>query len=52
MIAAVERRQAVDDTTQGAGWVAFAGIMILIAAVLNVIWGIGANRQGQFLYRG
>jgi hypothetical protein len=38
----------VNDTTQGAGWVAFAGIMILIAAVLNVIWGIAAIDKASF----
>jgi hypothetical protein len=38
----------VDDTTQGVGWVAFAGIMILIAAVLNVIWGIAAIDKASF----
>ena len=38
----------MNDTTQGAGWVAFAGIMILIAAVLNVIWGIAAIDKASF----
>jgi hypothetical protein len=48
MIAAGRKETAVDDTTQGAGWVAFAGIMILIAAVLNVIWGIAAIDKASF----
>jgi hypothetical protein len=38
----------VNDTTQGAGWVLFAGIMILIAGVLNVIWGIAAIDNANF----
>jgi hypothetical protein len=38
----------VNDTTQGAGWVAFAGIMVLIASVLNVIWGIAAIDKASF----
>jgi hypothetical protein len=38
----------MNDSTQGAGWVAFAGIMILIAAVLNAIWGIAAIDKASF----
>jgi hypothetical protein len=38
----------VNDTTQGLGWVLFAGIMILIAGVLNVIWGIAAIDDANF----
>jgi hypothetical protein len=38
----------MDDTMRGGGWVAFAGIMILIAAVLNVIWGIAAIDKASF----
>jgi hypothetical protein len=38
----------VNDTTQGLGWVLFAGIMILIAGVLNVIWGIAAIDNANF----
>jgi hypothetical protein len=38
----------VSDTTEGAGWVAFAGIMILIAGVLNCIWGIAAIDKANF----
>lgn len=33
---------------EGAGWVLFAGIMILIAAVLNIIWGIAAIGESKF----
>jgi hypothetical protein len=38
----------VNETTEGAGWVAFAGIMILIVAVLNIIWGIAAIDKASF----
>jgi hypothetical protein len=38
----------VNDSTQGVGWLAFAGIMILIAAVLNAIWGIAAIDNANF----
>ena len=38
----------MNDTTQGTGWVAFAGIMILIAAILNAIWGIAAIDNANF----
>jgi hypothetical protein len=33
----------------GVGWVLFAGIMILIAGTLNVIWGIAAISESRFL---
>jgi hypothetical protein len=42
------KEAAVNDTTQGAGWVVFAGIMILIAGVLNCIWGIAAIDKASF----
>ena len=38
----------MSDTAEGAGWVVFAGIMILIAAVLNCIWGIAAIDKASF----
>jgi hypothetical protein len=38
----------VNDTVQGAGWVVFAGIMILIAGILNCIWGIAAIDKASF----
>jgi hypothetical protein len=38
----------VNDTTQGAGWIVFAGIMILIVGVLNIIWGIAAIDKASF----
>jgi hypothetical protein len=42
------KETAVNDSTQGAGWVAFAGIMILIAAVLNAMSGIAAIDNANF----
>jgi hypothetical protein len=38
----------VNDTTEGAGWVVFAGIMIFIVAVLNAFWGIAAIDKASF----
>src|SRR4051794_5469948 len=36
------------EEQRGAGWVLFAGIMILIAGVLNLIWGIAAVSDSKF----
>ena len=38
----------MDTNTRGEGWVAFAGIMILLAGVLNVIYGIAAIDGSAF----
>jgi hypothetical protein len=38
----------VDERFEGAGWVLFAGIMIFIASVLNLIWGIAAIDKASF----
>ena len=38
----------MDDTTHGAGWVLFAGIMVLMVGVLNCIWGIAAIDDANF----
>jgi hypothetical protein len=38
----------MDDDIQGAGWVMFAGIMILIVATLNIIYGIAAIDSSSF----
>lgn len=37
-----------DTEKTGAGWVMFAGIMLLIAGVLNVIYGIAAIDNSKF----
>ncbi|HWI23145.1 MAG TPA: hypothetical protein VNT22_11110 [Baekduia sp.] len=38
----------MNDTTEGTGWVLFAGIMLLIVAILNIIWGIAAIDESSF----
>jgi len=38
----------MNDTDEGAGWVLFAGIMLLIVATLNIIWGIAAIDKSSF----
>jgi hypothetical protein len=36
------------DEPEGAGWLLFAGIMIMVAGILNVIWGIAAISNSKF----
>ena len=38
----------MDDTTKGEGWLLFAGILVLIAGILNTIWGIAAIDTASF----
>ncbi len=38
----------MDDATHGDGWVVFAGIMVLVAGVLNCIYGIAAIDNADF----
>jgi hypothetical protein len=38
----------VNEQPEGSGWILFAGIMILIAGVLNVIYGIAAIDNSSF----
>jgi hypothetical protein len=38
----------MDDAARGAGWLVFAGIMVLIAGALNFIWGIAAIDGANF----
>ena len=33
---------------EGSGWVLFAGIMLMMVGVLNIVWGIAAIDQSQF----
>lgn len=40
------------DEQHGSGWVLFAGIMILIAGILNVIYGIAAISNSKFFVQG
>jgi len=37
-----------NDRIQGAGWLMFAGIMVLIVAVLNIIYGFAAIDNSTF----
>ena len=39
-------------SAKGAGWVLFAGIMLAVAATLNVIWGIAAISSSSFFVAG
>ena len=38
----------MNETVEGAGWLVFAGIMVLIVGVLNTIWGIAAIDKASF----
>lgn len=42
------RSPLMDDATHGDGWVVFAGIMVLVAGVLNCIYGIAAIDGANF----
>jgi hypothetical protein len=49
--AAGERAEARDSSSyppEGSGWVLFAGIMIMMVGVLNIIWGIAAIDRSSF----
>ena len=37
-----------DDASRGVGWILFAGVMLMIAGVLNSIWGIAAIDDSSF----
>lgn len=39
---------AKERSTQGAGWILFATVMFVIAATLNIIWGIAAVSNSHF----
>jgi hypothetical protein len=39
------------DDDRGAGWVAFAGIMISVVGLLNIIYGIAAISNSKFYFR-
>lgn len=40
------------DVEKGAGWVAFAGVMIAFVAILDILWGIAAIANSHFLING
>jgi hypothetical protein len=37
------------STTRHSGWVTFAGIMFVVAGFANIIWGIGALANKEYL---
>jgi hypothetical protein len=47
-----DERSAADssssDRVHGGGWVLFAGIMLMMAGVLNIVWGIAAIDSSSF----
>lgn len=42
------RTRDTGDTVEGGGWLLFASIMIAIAGVLNIVWGIAAISNSKF----
>ena len=36
------------DVHSGAGWILFAGVMLTLAGILNIIWGIAAIDNSAF----
>jgi hypothetical protein len=42
----------MNSDTRGAGWILFAGAMLMFAGVLNVIWGIAAIDNSSFFQGG
>lgn len=40
--------ERTSDYTPGEGWLLFAGVMLFLAGVLNVIWGIAAIDDSAF----
>ena len=38
----------MNESLKGEGWLIFAGIMVLIVGILNVIWGIAAIDSASF----
>ena len=41
-------RDSASYPPEGSGWVLFAGIMIMMVGVLNIIWGIAAIDKSSF----
>ena len=41
-------RSSATYPVEGSGWVLFAGIMIMMVGVLNIIWGIAAIDRSSF----
>jgi hypothetical protein len=47
-----ERRFTTEYQDEGLGWILFAGIMFVLAAGLNIIWGIAAVAESGFFVAG
>jgi hypothetical protein len=45
-------RETLTEPAKGAGWILFAGLMIGLAAVLNLIWGLAAIANSGFFVAG
>jgi hypothetical protein len=45
---APERSGVRARNTTGSGWLTYAGVLVLIGAVLNIIWGIAAIGNAHF----
>ena len=38
----------IEEEARGSGWVAFAGVMIMLAGIMNLIYGIAAIAESSF----
>jgi hypothetical protein len=45
---AASARDSRFDPVEGSGWVLFAGIMIMMVGILNIVWGIAAIDNSSF----
>jgi hypothetical protein len=43
-----QEREHTVDTTKELGWLLFAGIILMLAGVLNLVWGIAAIGESRF----
>ena len=48
-MATAELDQAYEDSTRGTGWIAFAGTMLILVGFFNVIDGIAAIANSDYL---
>jgi hypothetical protein len=48
MTTSVSKGESMNEPVKGEGWLAFAGGMVLIVGILNVIWGIAALDDASF----
>jgi hypothetical protein len=45
-----QRRSMAPGDTSSTGWMTYAGVLILIGAVLNIVWGIAAIGNAHFFF--